>query len=117
MGALVMYVGSKPTKTDNVAGTGIVWNGHGDVQEVPGKAVSALLAHGGVWQLVESVEQPVEQPAEQPAEHDMAPLVELDAMSKNELRDYAQRHFNHAFAPNTGEEKMRHTIVGLMNRG
>ena len=48
---LIEYIGSKPSKEDNVAGTGAVWSGAGDAQEVPESAVAALLAHktGGGW--------------------------------------------------------------------
>jgi hypothetical protein len=48
--ALIEYVGAKPSKPDNVAGTGIVWHGPGDVQEVPDPAACALLLrHREVW--------------------------------------------------------------------
>ena len=47
---LIEYVGKKPIKPDNVAGTGIVWHGPGDVQEVPDPAACAkLLRHQDVW--------------------------------------------------------------------
>lgn len=47
----IKYVGSKPEKTDNVAHTGVIWKGNGDVQEVPDKAVPMLLAHPTIWEL------------------------------------------------------------------
>jgi hypothetical protein len=51
---LIEYIGSKPRKADNVAGTGAVWLGAGDAQEVPESAVAALLAHKTVWRLAEA---------------------------------------------------------------
>lgn len=48
----VKYVGVKPQKTDNVAGTGQVWNGPDDVQEVPIAAWAKLSKHPDIWQRV-----------------------------------------------------------------
>lgn len=46
----IEYVGKKPVKEDNVAKTGTVWQGQGDVQEVADEAAcSKLLAHPLVW--------------------------------------------------------------------
>lgn len=49
--AKIKYVGGKPMKTDNVAKTRTIWNGPGDVQEVPDAAVPLLLKHPDVWEL------------------------------------------------------------------
>lgn len=51
--ASIKYVGKKPRKQDTVAGTGIWWLGHGDVQEVPQSAVARLLLHPDVWAVAE----------------------------------------------------------------
>lgn len=51
--ARIRYIGKKDQKPDNVAGTGAVWIGKGDVQTVPDEAVSTLLRHRDVWELVE----------------------------------------------------------------
>lgn len=45
----VMYVGSKPTKQDNVAGSGLTWNGQGDVLPVPVTFARRLCAFPDVW--------------------------------------------------------------------
>lgn len=45
----IQYIGLKDQKTDNVAGSGVVWNGPNDIQEVPDAFASKLLAHHGVW--------------------------------------------------------------------
>lgn len=47
----IRYIGLKPSKADNVAGTGVRWSGQGDVQEVPERAVPYLLQHPAVWGL------------------------------------------------------------------
>lgn len=52
----VIYVGKKLIKEDNVAGTGAVWQGEGDVQDVPLAAWPRLAPHTGVWRLVEAAE-------------------------------------------------------------
>jgi hypothetical protein len=45
-----MYIGLKDREVDNKkAKTGIVWNGHGDIQEVPGWAWAILSKHPDVW--------------------------------------------------------------------
>ena len=45
----IAYIGHKPVKSDNVAGTGLVWQGYGDVRYVTVEAARKLLAFPGVW--------------------------------------------------------------------
>lgn len=45
----VEYIGTKSRKDDNVAGTGVTWFGHGDVQAVPMTAWGKLSQHPQVW--------------------------------------------------------------------
>jgi hypothetical protein len=45
----IRYVGLKPQKTDNVAGTGLVWLSD-QVHEVPRSAAFLLLKHPDVWE-------------------------------------------------------------------
>lgn len=45
----IEYVGTKPSRTDTVAGTGIVWNGQGDVKDVPDAVAGKLLYHTDIW--------------------------------------------------------------------
>lgn len=52
--ALIKYIGKKASRADTVAGTKTVWNGYGDVQEVPSLAVAKLLKHPDVWVLADS---------------------------------------------------------------
>lgn len=46
---LITYIGKKSLKTDTVAGTGIIWVGYGDTQEVMHVAAVKLLQHPAVW--------------------------------------------------------------------
>ena len=48
----VMYVGLKPRKFDNVAGTGLTWHGSGDIQYVSANAWALLSRHPDVWREV-----------------------------------------------------------------
>ncbi len=45
----LFYIGSKPTKTDTITDTRIVWNGFGDKQPVPANKAAILLGHPDVW--------------------------------------------------------------------
>lgn len=49
----VRYIGRKDSKADNVAGSGVVWNGPGDVQEVSAEAWDKLAPYDTVWELAE----------------------------------------------------------------
>lgn len=50
---LVEYIGNKPEKVDNVAGTGVIWLGTGDVRAVPIEAWAKMARHETVWRLAE----------------------------------------------------------------
>ena len=74
---LIEYVGKKPRKPDNVAGTGIVWHGPGDVQEVPDPAACArLLRHTDVWRAQASAELVVDGITKTVPTSDLAPAGE-----------------------------------------
>lgn len=49
MPIIIEYVGAKERKTDNVAGTGLVWEGKGDRHKVSEKDAAMLLRHPDVW--------------------------------------------------------------------
>lgn len=56
----VKYVGVKPVKTDNVAGTKTVWDGNGDVQEVSDAVWLKLAKHPDIWERVDdATDKPV----------------------------------------------------------
>ncbi|MFY9479172.1 MAG: hypothetical protein WAQ08_16120 [Aquabacterium sp.] len=52
----VVYLGRKPFKQDNVAGTGIVWRGYGDIQRVPVTALAKILEHPAVWAVADDAD-------------------------------------------------------------
>lgn len=64
----IRYIGEKPIKHDNVAGTGTVWNGPRDIQEVPDAAVPLLLLHPTVWELATAMPAAPREEAEDPTE-------------------------------------------------
>lgn len=45
----VVYIGHKERKTDNVAGSGAVWHGHGDVQPVTPQQWGLLSKYPQIW--------------------------------------------------------------------
>jgi hypothetical protein len=49
----VKYVGLKARKIDNVAWSGAVWNGPGDVQTVSDETWNKLVKHPDVWALAD----------------------------------------------------------------
>lgn len=70
----IRYIGLKPVKHDNVADTGLTWNGAGDVHEVtdPAKACK-LLANSLVW------DEPEEEAEAKSETNKPAPDAEPDA--------------------------------------
>jgi hypothetical protein len=46
---LIVYVGGKPSKADNVAGTGLVWSPGQSHEVADPLACAKLLRHTGVW--------------------------------------------------------------------
>lgn len=48
---LLKYVGKKPFAIDSIGGTGVVWNGNGDIQPVPEETAEKLLKHPDQWAL------------------------------------------------------------------
>lgn len=53
----IEYVGNKPTSHDNVARSGKVWNGKGDIQEVTEAQAKTLLKYPDQWALVDEEDQ------------------------------------------------------------
>lgn len=53
----VAYIGHKERKVDNVANSGVVWHGHGDVKPVSAMQWSQLALHPLVWALHTEVAQ------------------------------------------------------------
>lgn len=124
----IKYVGKKSRpQPDTVLGTSRVWPDTTHVEWVPEKDVPAYLKHPDVWaadgekqtknmdDLLGLDAAPVKK--EERVEEDLlaAPLVQLDAMDKSSLKQFAQMHFNQSFHPNTNESTMRNKIRNWMN--
>lgn len=117
--AKIRYIGKKERKTTSLCN--VVWYGAGDVQEVSDPAaVGRLLLHTDSYELADGETVPVI-----PTKQDVVvdddvredKMPNLDTMDREALVAYARAQFGHEFHHKTGEDKMRHTIVGLMNRG
>lgn len=52
----IAYVGNKPSAYDNVAKSGAVWTGKGDVQEVTQAQAKQLLKYPDQWALVDEAD-------------------------------------------------------------
>jgi len=44
------YVGKKPFAIDSIGGTGVIWEGNGDIQPVPEGVAEKLLKHPDQWE-------------------------------------------------------------------
>jgi len=96
----IKYMGKKPLRGDTVAGTGIVWCGYGDVQDVPDHAAPKLLQHADVWEMVDEYSQNAQSGDASSADAQaLKPLasitangevIVLDGMTKESLHDLAK---------------------------
>lgn len=114
---MVRYVGRKPIKADNVAGTGVVWNGPGDEQAVPADAWPKLAKHEGVWELVVDLAVvEVSSPGQGLSLGDATPFTEtfdLDAATDEAVHAYAKAKGLKVHHKVNGE-KLRTTVRELM---
>lgn len=98
----IKYVGLKPEKLDTVAGSGTIWK-NGQTIEVNDIVAAKLLNHPDVWEEVPSKLKPDEvglaEATIAPRVEDEInhPLVQLDAMTNQQLAEFAQRQFGIEF--------------------
>ena len=114
--ATVKYVGRKLTAIDNVANSGAIWNGHGDVQAVTDRQARLLVAYPDQWVLADGSDsiavskEPVTcfiNPEGDRVEIPASALKQpLEHMSKDELRAYALERFQKALHPNMARKRM-----------
>lgn len=91
----IQYVGAKPVFRDTLFGTGLAWQ-PGQVMLVPDDVARQMLRYPTlVMGSAEDAEQAAEpQPKkDEPFELPEEPLVNLEAMTKADLLQYAHRHF------------------------
>lgn len=119
--AKLMYLLGKPRKEDNVAGTGVVWIGRGDVQDVPDDKVEAFLKHPSIWALVVDNEpEPVTSSScSEPRfvlEHDSGSTLVLDDMDDAALRAFVAEHGLKVHHKAKGDT-LRRAIVDAIKKG
>lgn len=103
MAVNIKYVGAKPQGVrDQVAGTGILW-AHGETRPVPDWAVPTLLLHPTIWARAEGATDPVSDadivppkpdPREETEVNEAIHDLQIGAMDKDALEQYAKRHFS-----------------------
>jgi hypothetical protein len=120
------YVGKKPSEVDHIYGTGIQWiKGISDVQEVPEDKAPFLLAHPDVWADARTEKQREKRPipaverqslqVNDPAPHHiLLPDINTMTATRDELRDYAHRHFGIELAEKATQETLRNDLERLM---
>lgn len=59
----VEYIGTKDRKEDNVSGSGLVWNGSGDIQAVTREQWAKLQRHPEIWRAIAPAVTKVSAPA------------------------------------------------------
>lgn len=100
----VRYIGRKPSAHDNVARSGKIWNGAGDIQYVTDVQARLLIKHELEWELVDqSDRKQVESPISLAVEDEDGFTVTvspdsfkkpLERMSKSELKAFAKDKWN-----------------------
>ena len=120
----VRYIGRKAfPRPDNLFGTGTVWETPESVVMLPDAIAHKFLAFRDVYvrdgevtdEVADAIGLPRATEAVEPAivEDNLPPLAQLDAMDKEALLTYAQRHFN--TQPKGNVYQVRSAIRILMN--
>lgn len=94
----IRYIGRKSQYTDHLYGTGVTW-GFSEDQPVPVTAAIKLLAHPEFEDARDDTSVPLKallrepEPVEEIDENELGvPLANLDAMTKAQLLEHAQRY-------------------------
>ena len=108
---IIEYIGNKDRKEDNVAGTGLVWEGKGDRHEVASKKQAALLlAHECVWAEVPKGDLDAGGPGLSSAELDALKDQPYEELGDATLKDLAKSR-----GINVGNAR-RETIIKLLKQ-
>lgn len=117
----VKYIGHKPRKDDNVAGTELVW-APGQVHLVDPQAAGKLLVHASVWAVADDEDAIPTVPAAsggiEPVEVDEAdmPLPNFVRMERADIALYARRAFGVDLDPDKLKKPdMIKSVVDLKN--
>lgn len=126
----IVYVGKKPFSMDNVAGSGKLWNGMGDIQQVTEQQAKTLLKYPDQWGLVNggdaaAIAKPVvvevDTGTNEAGEHqtetfDVEELKKpLERMSKAELVALAKVKFGADLDAGDGKKALIDQIEELIN--
>lgn len=121
----VEYVGRKPFAIDNVARSGVMWNGAGDVQLVTPAQAKILTAYADQWALVDGDDQtlldaPVVVVVQDKDGTDVTIAAEslskpIEKMSATELAAYAKQKHNVTLARNKGRTALLNEVISLEN--
>lgn len=119
----IKYVGRKATAIDNVAGSGKIWAGAGDVQEVTAQQARKLVLYADQWALEN--EKDLKLIAKEPVtrfinpDGDRVEIKEsalnraLEKLSHDELRAFALENFQKSFRPDATRTSMMNDIEEL----
>lgn len=121
--AQVKYIGRKAIAVDNVAGSGAVWSGNGDVQAVTDRQARILVKYPDQWTLADESQSilvkkepvtafinPDGDRVEVPESALKKPLEHMDA---DELRAYALEFYQKSFGPRMSRKRLIDEIEEL----
>lgn len=121
----VAYVGRKPQAHDNVAGSGKMWNGYGDIQEVSPEQARILTRYPDQWELAEendydktdqSIMQTVKLHNEEEVQVNKEELLNkpLDKMNKTDLYAFAVIKFGKLLPVELSKKQLHDEIEELL---
>jgi hypothetical protein len=123
MATQIKFVGpeSRLPYSDRLYGTKLVWTSKEQVHVVRDEVAASLLVHKDTWANAGHLDDAVAtaigladvKPVVPEPELELPPLVQLEAMDKDALIEYAQRHFN--MQPKGNVYQVRAAIRNLMN--
>lgn len=121
----VEYIGKKPFCIDNVAKSGKVWNGPGDVQEVTPQQAKILTGYADQWMLVDAGDTDAMEAPNTVATADAqgnAVLTDaadlqgpLEKMTATELVAYAKLKYGKDLKPNRGRKVLLDEVLSMGN--
>lgn len=106
----VKYVGQADSWSDNLYGSGGTWT-KGSVVAVNAESGEKLLKHPEFERVLRAKDYEVaEAPPKEVEFKEEAPLVNLEAMTKQQLTEYAHRYFGVVLNPKEKADQLRETV-------
>jgi len=126
----IKYIGDRKPHVDNLYGTWLEWL-PGQIHNVTEAVATKMAPHTDVYQLTAPVKDvaPVKKEDAEPdpelvkkeekVEPEKPPpmLPNLETMTKDDLINYAQQHFNEKLSRSMKPETMRHRILSIIQAG